>query len=855
MIQPLFYEYFVMKKNRLHKQLKKKFCGVIVYAFVFNQAWLEQVDAEQLDTQVDVERLDSMVITGTHIPAAAETTPVVIMDRKYIDQSGATTVNELFKKFIYNAAGTIDEQFTQGSAPASSGINLRGVGLSRTLVLLDGRRLPIFPFAQSTIGKNSNDSFVDINLIPLSAVERIEIIKDGASSAVYGSDAVAGVVNIITHKDYDGTMLAGQFGSTLKGDGKEGRAEIVAGKTWEDTNFTFAFDYFNRNEVRAEDRDISKSALGPFDNRSNAGNPGTIINLAGGGPPSPDPRCPPDQVSGFFCKFDFAPFNTLIPEVERIGVMASFDHQINNNINLFVRGLYAHTESQRSLAPAPINDLLIVTPDNPNNPRPGDLLGVIYRFSELGPRIDEFETNAYNFVGGFNGEVVDWDWEVGFGIGNVNTTSKGTNGYATQTSLQQAVDNGDLNPFGDSPTFNPSSVMMEPKREGNSKIYYLDINTNGTLFDKSYGALDMAVGADFRREKFSDSFDPITTSGDVVGIGGTSGNGSRNIQAAYFELFATVLEQVEMQFSGRMDHYSDLGATFNPKFSLRWQPLNNLVLRGNVGTGFKAPALHELYSGEINSFDSIYDPVKQTVTEVDLVTSGNPDLDAEEAFTYGLGFALDVTNWWQLSLDYWHIRNDSAVISSPQFYVDNEALFPNNVIRNDSGDIVAVVSPFENVAGQKVWGLDMNTGVNWGWSKIGDFRLDVGAAYLGSFKEEAAPGSGFIDFAGYDGIPHWRSQGRLTWSKSDYEISLTANYIAGYTRRSSKDNVGGWTTLDLQGMWRPNLLHGGTVAVGSENILNAAPPEDPDFEGWPFFNRALTNPRGRFLYLRLQYEF
>jgi len=845
----------IMKKQifcNIQKKRSPFLLGLIIQSFFVTPVWSEQQETEVLD---------AMVITGTHISnIPAGTTPVVTLDREYIDRSGATTVNDLFRNSILNSSGTIDEQFNTGLTPASASINLRGLGASRTLVLLDGRRMPIFPFAQSRLDRNDQSSFVDINIIPLSAIERIEILKDGAS-AIYGADAIAGVVNIITYKDYDGAKLAGQFGATLKVDGEEGQAKILAGKSWENTNITLAFDYFNRSEIKASDRSISESALGPIDNRSLGGNPGSIVDFSTG-TISADQRCPTNQIitnkDGSFCSYDFAPDNTLISEAERTGFSGSLEHQFTENFSFFARGMYSHTESERSVAPA--GGFLIT-----NDPNSGDPVGVIYRFNELGSRIDEFKTDSFNFVGGFSGNIAEWDWELAGGMGLVETQVKGIGGYGSKKALQLAVDNGDLNPFGSSPSFDSSSVSITPKRKGESKIYFVDFKTNGTLIDHSYGTLKMAVGSEFRREKFSDIIDDFTASGDVTGMGGISGRGSRQIGAAYFEFYATAFDQLDMQFAGRVDHYSDFGTTFNPKFSLRWQPFEVLSLRGNVGTGFKPPALHELYTGEINTLEEVFDPERNEKVEVDLISKGNTDLDAEESFSYGFGFSLDATEWWQLSLDYWNIRNENAVVSNPQYYVDNESQFPNNVERKDGlpdGKILSVVSPFDNIAAQKMWGLDLNSSMDWEWMPLGYFRLDASGSYLGSFTEQIAPGASFTEYAGKDGTPHWRAQGSLTWTKSDYEISLTTNFVDGYKRRTQDDNgdkfeddVGSWTTIDLQAVWRPTMLQGTTVSVGSINVFDTAPPKDPYFENWPFYNRALASPRGRFVYMQAQYEF
>lgn len=803
----------------------------------------------------EILELPEFVVTGTHISRTdmEGVAPVLVLERKDIERSGAVTLNGLLRDVVFNSAGMIDEQFTQGFAPASAGINLRGLGLSRTLVLVDGRRMPIFPFGQSTIGQGGTDSFVDINLIPLAAVERVEVLKDGAS-AIYGADAVAGVVNIILRKEYDGVHLSSQYGVTLEVDGEEGQIGAVAGKSWKRTNLTMAVNYLNRSDVKAKDRSISESANGPIDDRSMAGNPGTIIrDLGGPGErPEPDPRCPADQIVGPFCRFDFAPFNTLIPEVERTGVMASFEHQITDAISIFARGMYTHSESDRSLAPA--SGFFVVGGGNVNNPFPGETVGVIYRLLELGPRVDEFETDAYNALAGLTGTFGVWDLELGFGVGDIETTDTGVSGYATGAAVQGAIDSGVLNPFGNSPAFDPADVEIRTKRKGESRLYLVDFKASGEIIDLPSGPLMVALGGEYRKEHFSDEFDSTTASGGVLGIGGTSAEGTRHVNSAFLEFAVPVLDDLEVQLAGRFDHYSDFGDTFNPKLGLRWQPLRNLVLRGNIGTGFKAPALHELYSGDITGSESVFDPVNNTVVQVNSISSGNPDLDAEESVSYGLGLVWDVTRAWNVSIDYWRIENDDAVISSPQFFVNNETSFPSNVIRNGGGQITSVLSPFQNVAAQKLWGFDLGTHVGLESDLAGDFDLDLQGAYLGSFAQEPAPGQGFEEMAGKDGIPRWRAQSTLSWSKTDYQASVTVNFIDGYERPVADDKIGSWTTVDVQSSWHPNFMGGGTVTFGVDNVFDQEPPEDPFFEGWPFFNRALHNPRGRFLYLRYTHE-
>lgn len=804
------------------------------------------------------ERLEltKLEVTGSRIPRAETEgmVPLALFDRETIERSGASTTSEFFRDTVFNTAGVIDEQFTQGFAPGTSGIDLRGLGVNRTLVLLDGRRLPIYPF-----GQEGTQSFVDINSIPLTAIERIEVLKDGAS-AVYGADAVAGVVNIITRKDQEGFDGSLQYGMTDEGDGEEGHLGAVVGKNWEKTNLTFTFDYFNRDAIMAKDRDISKSANGPIDDRAGAGRPGTWFRPF----PAAADDCPSDRVvplggPASVCVYDFAPWVTLVPETERIGLLGNLEHETGNSLRLFGRAMYSYSYSERDLAPTgnSPSTLIDVGAGNPTNPLAQDIQ-VIYRFEELGPRRDEFETNVYNVLAGIGGYAGSWDWELAAGYGRVDAEVKGVNGYARAADLQAAVDAGTLNLFGPSPSFNANGISYTTKRDGKSELYFGDAKATGEIYELANGPVQLAIGAEIRKEEFSDEFDNVTESGAVLGVGGVSADGDRDSKSAYAEFAIPIRDDLELQLAGRFDHYSDFGDNFNPKIGLRWQPRDDLLMRVSAGTGFKAPALHELYSGDVLGFDSVIDN-GTLVSNVDTITTGNPDLDAEESKSVNLGFVWDITPQWDLSIDGWYLKNEDAVTNSPQYILDNEAEFPDLVERDNAGNLVSITSPFQNIAAQKLWGIDLDTHVEWKTQQAGRFRVGVLASYLGSFEEEGVAGGGYEELAGKDGRPRLRGQTNAVWRKAAYQGSVTVNYIGGYDRRNvddpKYDSIDAWTTVDTQFSWTPPSLAGGSIVIGVQNLFDEEPPKDPFAEGWPFFNRALHSPRGRFGYLRYEYSF
>ncbi len=838
-------------------EVRNRFQGALYFALSFGLcgASLGTDAAVQPEETVMLEKLE---VTGSRIKRSdiEGASPVVVLDEDYIKRSGASTLSGLVKDVIYNTAGVLDESFTQGTAPGAAAIDLRGLGVNRTLVLVNGRRVPLFPFAQ-----DGSASFVDINLIPLGAVARVEILKDGAS-AIYGSDAIAGVVNIVLRQDYDGAEFSLQLGTADEGGGDEVHLNAIGGLSSDKGNVTFVFDYFDRSAVWADDRDISKTANRGWDNRSNAGDPGTVIRPAQDLGPSPDPSCPAGSVNqekGPFCQYDFAPWNTLIPSTRRLGLVASGDYELTEDLVVFFGANYTNSKSDRDLAPPAPNDVFVVAPDNPNNIFPGEPVLSIYRPTEMGPRTDDYETNAWNLVGGLKGYVGSWDWELGVGGGKINTETKGTNGYTTQDAAQAAIDSGSLNPFGPSPGFNPDSIARDTRRDGESSLFFTDLKATGDIAEMRHGVLSTAIGAEYRYEDFSDQWDPTTESGDVLGVGGTSGKGDRNSWALYAELNIPVLSTLEIDIAARYDAYSDFGGTFNPKLGLRWQPISNLLVRGSAGTGFKSPSLPELHSGEIRLFDAVIDPVTGEAVTVDTLTIGNPDLDAEESRNYGLGLVWDINRAWDFGVDYWRIKVDNAVSNDAQFYVNNESLFPESVIRGPGGEIEEVRNPFRNIAEQRVWGIDFSTNATWSISGAGDFGLNIVASYLGSFEEKKVPGADSVERAGNDGRPRWRGQASLTWDKADYRAAVILNYVGGYDRVTEtieSYKVDSWTTIDAQFDWTPSAIQGSTITLGINNLFDEKPPEETFWdEGWPWYNRALHSARGRFLYARYKHAF
>jgi len=355
-------------------------------------------------------KLEKEQVTGSHIKRTdiEGPSPVLVVDRADIEATGAATVSQVLRRLTINSGPSFDEKFTNSFAPGSAGISFRGLGQDATLVLLNGRRVSNYGFAQ-----NINDAFVDLNSIPLGAVERIEILKDGAS-AIYGSDAIAGVVNIILRKDYEGTEIGFGYGGTDKGDGQETSVHLLSGVTGSAGNLTLNIDYFNRDAIDLKDRDFSRSA----DHTGQVTNDG--YNFTSSTFPVANVRAADNlEWLGFNGRYDYNPWITMIPETERFGGLVTYNTDVTNNIELYAEASYNHVETDAQAAPTPLfgdlppnkTNIGPISATNPFNTY-GEDVYVRWRMEEFGPRKSHIETDATRLLAGLRGTFINgWDWD------------------------------------------------------------------------------------------------------------------------------------------------------------------------------------------------------------------------------------------------------------------------------------------------------------------------------------------------------------------------------------------------------------------------------------------------------------
>jgi len=814
----------------------------------------------------DLQKFD---VTGTHIKRVdfEGPSPVLIIDRDEIDISGASTVNDLLSKLTMNNGLLLNENRTQGTSSGAAGINLRGLGQDGTLVLVNGRRFTSYPFAF-----NVSDSFVDLNSIPLSAVEKVEVLKDGAS-ALYGSDAIAGVVNIILRKNFEHSEISEGFGVSEHGDANETDINYITGKSTDKSNLTFALNYYKRESFLLGERDFSSQANQTFKHPTDGLDWTTIdndpANYFDGG--TSDPACFGLTVcSGFF---NPNPYISAIPETERLGGLFTYNREILTDLSFFTEVMLSQITSEYQSAPTPIQGDIVMgaSSNNPINPTP---IQLFWRVTDAGPRQDEVVSDTYRVVAGFEGVVNDWDWTAAIHRSASDTKETGNN-YISLSAMNTAINSDVINPFGVNQPDVMETVKRTIQRIGESTTQGIDGKIVGELSQLESGPITLAVGMDYRNEAISDIPDASVVSGDIIGKTGTSVDEDRNIIAGFAEVNIPVSNDVELQVAARIENYSDFGTTANPKLAVKYKPTEKLLFRASAGTGFKAPSLPQLYSQTIaykqlfdtNRFNTCMalfsDPnlcggASSGPFEVNL--SGNKDLEPEDSKSIYLGIVYEPAKNIIIGLDYWRYTQENIIEDNTQYVLDNESQFPGSVNRGvaqfpgDPGPISSINDTFRNYAEQNTDGMDLELLFTWQTS-FGEVSFRNVTSKLLGFEYQAVAGGSTENLEGTYRNPELRNTMTVTLNKKSYSVALIGNYIDEYKDawNGTIDNhvVNSLTTYNLQYVYK--AVKDMSFTAGINNLTDKEPPfSNADYLS---YDSSLHNPIGRFYYLRVNHQF
>ncbi len=850
------------------------------------------------------EPVEEIYVTGSRIGRTSDfesPSPVASFNRDDLNKAGYANLQQLMEKQPFTGNGTFSTRGNNqdSSANGAASISLRGLGADATLVLVNGRRVAISAFAESI-----TTNFVDINSIPVSAIERIEVLKDGAS-AVYGSDAVAGVVNIILRDDFDGFELSAGGGWTTESGYDEQNISGIWGMSGENGNVTIIADYFKNSTLSNSERENSEGTTlatadhdpPGFDLRSSRSFPGTFIV---DGAVMVDPTCPPDRTTeppDSICIFDYGPFNLITPEAERTGILLLAHQGFGNGLEVFAEAAVQHNRSLAQGAPTPLDTSagLTVPVDHPNNPFPGataPLTILRFRTVDAGPRTWHIETDNLRGVLGLRGELNDWNWEFSAQRARSESEQSGdrSDGWVRTDFLQQQIDLGNYNPFGG--TVNPQSVIENITtslvRRGKSDMTSYDASITGGLFELGAGEVQMAAGLEYREESISDVPDDQFQRGLIFGTEAVAAAASRDITSAYLEFSLPLLESLELSLAGRYDDYSDFGDTTNPKLAVRWSPIDELAFRASWGTGFRAPSLAQVGLGPshdsrffIDTYRCADQPGSPACDPLDytIQISGNPELQAEESETWNVGAAWQPSAMWRVSVDYWDIVQEDK-IDTPfgATYTNNcndqtSTVCPRGTpgVGETLGELIEVQTVLTNIGEQSVTGIDLGASFA---TDLGAGALTLGLEYshLLEFEkvEQNFEGTGFVtrDLTGEYEYPEDRFVLTGDWALENWDFYAAVNYIGSFEDQPDVNadtvldfdefttrKVDAFVTLGLQASYTG--IEGLTLTLGVENALDEEVPfaiGDADVDVYGYVQNV-HSPRGRFAYGKATYRF
>jgi iron complex outermembrane receptor protein len=938
----------MFKKTKICKALMLAFGGTIAIGAMPNSAQAQQ----------------RVEITGSSIKRVETegALQVQTLTRTDIERTGVQTTEQLMQ--------TISAMSSSGQTTGSTGVttstyglstvSLRGLGEERTLVLMNGRRMA--PFASGT-------GTVNINNIPLAAIERVEILKDGAS-AIYGSDAEAGVVNFILTKNFQGYQIGGTAGTpTSSGGGQQYMANIIAGwgdQTKDNWNLTVTGQYQKNQALFSKDRKYAKTDQNLPLVLPTATGQGNIQGAwqPGVGPHDPDGATPYQGGSGFaygsplratnncaqvknlnsndggllgntydYCVYDSGANLALFGQTENTSLTGNFTFRLNDKAEIFADALWSKSISTLQIQPSPLRTSFMETDDlfsapgapdrvlllrttNPNygfardyllatpglEALAGQDLGITARVQDFGNRINRDTSTQGRFVLGVRGEVMDQSYNVALMTSQNKLDGQVTSGYFSQLGYAQATQapNSDWNPWSldQSQAFKDliaTSEYVGSTLSSKSTTSSLDATLSGDVLQLPAGMMQYAAGYQYRTEKLTLSPSAALLSGDIAGLGGATKafEADRYVNAVFGELNIPVIKNLDLNLAARYDGYSDVGSTTNWKGNVRWQPTQQLLVRGSYGTGFRAPTLNNLFEPLTNQTSAtIQDPSTGFVGQVNELTGGNPQLKSETSAQSSIGLVFQPMASLAFGLDWFNIKIDNAISQAATQLVINEAaagnpLFVNKVIRDASGAIVQVINPPDNNGSLTAQGVDVDVRYR---EKLGPgvFSLSLNGTYYLKY-DQGVPG-GLTDqkvatmtrpvsttpdlyppyseqvmasTIGLDGmgvVLRYKQYLSATWSQGDWATTVGNSFATAYQAGADWNNdpvrMPTQTLWDLQVAWSgvKNLV----LTLGARNLFDKQPAGFstswlPQFQS--SYDSSQYDPHGRFVYLTGNFTF
>ncbi|HEY3597816.1 MAG TPA: TonB-dependent receptor [Paraburkholderia sp.] len=846
-------------------------------------------------TAPPVSKLEKVEVTGSLIRTSDKVgnTEVQTITAKDIQQSGYTTVADFLRGTSANSASSWSQTTMNSSAPGGAGLALRGLSEKYTLVLVDGQRV-----ANYAMAVNFTDTFFDVNAIPLNVVDHIEIVKTGAV-AEYGSDAIAGVVNIITKKNFQGLQIDGQVGKAQHpGDG-QGNLSVLGGfgdLGSDRFNVTAAASWYRDSGSTLADRSMSASQDFSQFPGGHAGplGPNQQSNfILPDGSTTPINPCPPGTKSnGSVCVFNPASETSLIPATTRLNAKLHGTFKINDDTQAYADLWLSHDETVQLQGPPAISSTSnvfnpatgsvsplsqTVSATNPFNPFgvPTDINYTFPGNAVVADTVSTFWKASTGVKGSFTTpKVGDWDWALDYGHSQSTVDTSYAN-VLNVAGVQNILNNGTFNFSNPASTPNGfNGLFSQDDQQAISKVDSVTAKTStGNLFALPAGNVGLGFGSEFRHESSVINPRTLSSQGIVAPANVQTVDGSRNVAAVYYQVDIPIIHNLTFTQAGRYDHYNDFGGAFSPNFALRYQPVQAITTFASYSRGFRAPTLVEnsqaVYLGHQNLVDPndpSGEPTKHFTTEQ---VNGNPNLQPEHTKNYNIGFELSPNATTDIGAAFYKIHID-GVIGTDDPNAVLQANDPSVVIRNPDGSIRFINQQFVNLGSLDTDGFDFNFRKTLG-TKYGSFTLAGDWAYVWHFKLNS-PGSPTQDFAGNNfallqpfgaSNPRWKGNTSLTWDYRKLTTTLTWQYTGPYTNAVAAE-FGDGGTLSVASYSQFNLVatyrgfKNWTIYGGINNLFDRSPPFDVEWQSQPDttgYDQSLYTDMGRTFQIGATYRF
>ncbi|QIR05026.1 TonB-dependent receptor plug domain-containing protein [Salinivibrio costicola] len=849
--------------------------GLAVGSLTFASTAIADEQPEQ------AQELQKLKVTGSRISRAEVEgpSPITVVSSEDIQAKGFNSAQDILNSLTQNTGGNLSQTNSFSFTPAAQSVNLRGLGASRTLILIDGRRLPQYPLAQ-----NGSTNFQDIGQIPVAAIERVEVLTD-SGSAVYGSDAIGGVVNFIMKKGFDGVSVKGRHGQTTSGGYSADRLDVVAGKDFDSKRVFFVGQFAGNDILKQKD----KSWAGD-DNSARSALSGYSSYGASFVDASDNITLPSENCKDFLegdgvaradgkCGFNRASRRTLKPENKQADLMLRGEFDITPDLMATAEARFNHKETNSTFEPGTLK----VETDATHSRGEGTYTR---RMVEFGNRESNTESRSYGVTVGLDGYVSDYSWDA---YASYSEQKVETDNPAIFASIGDAVKNDEIDLLA---RLSPETVEKykgKSTKNARTKLYSVNSSLGGDLIELPAGMSSFSVYGEWNRTDYLETIDENTKNGRFEGLGGSSGGGDRDQIGLGVEALVPIIENLEMTLAGRYDHYFDdssTGGAFTPKVSLAYRPTDTLLLRGSYGLGFRAPDLKRLFGDETKAFGSGFDPVlcknaggngpqdSDSIPECDTqnfdVTSGpNKELEEEESTNINLGLVWEPVEDLGLTLDWYRIKMENVVtapsyqdvINEPSKYAGAE------VKRNSDGEIDNVIYGPVNQASELRSGIDLSVSYSYDTQNYGTFSPKLSVTKIIDAEYRENDGEPLIDET--DFLPEYTATLNLGWVMGDYSVNVFGKYrdsmCTGYANRyyfdtcqDAKDagqqtKVSSMTTWNLTATYAFNEQ--GKVTLGAINMFDKQPPADPLSDTSPFYADDYDSPLGRQLYVEAEYNF